>query len=184
MSDYSTDFRIPAGIPTHTNAEQWPLVDSAMRYLSRPPIWEPPPSWEPPAVTPADVALADPPPAGPLPASPPPASPASASAVEVRRSVEGLLRLALEVLDRRRRPDQLKGMATQPVIDVLAAMSVSNPPGRGLGAAALRKIRIVSTGDGAAEICASYARGTRVFAIAGRIERQRGSWVATSLLLA
>ena len=111
-------------------------------------------------------------------------SPASASALEVRRHVETLLRLTLEVVDRRRRPDQLKGLATQPVIDALTALSVSSPPGRELGSAALRRIRVVSAGDRAAEICASYARGPRIFAIAGRIERQQKLWVATTLLLA
>ncbi len=115
---------------------------------------------------------------------PPAASPTSASAVEVRRMVEGLLRLTLEIVDRRRRPDQLKGMATQPVIDALTALAVSRPPGRELGTATLRKIRIVAAGHSAAEVCASYARGPRVFAIAGRIERRRDLWVATNLLLA
>ncbi len=111
-------------------------------------------------------------------------NPASASALEARRLVESLLRLTLEIVDRRRRPEQLKGMATQPVIDALAVLSVNSPPGRELGTAVLRKIRVTAAGDRAAEICASYTRGPRVFAIAGRIERRRDLWVATTLLLA
>lgn len=108
----------------------------------------------------------------------------SSSAIEVRRMVEGLLRLTLEIVDRRRRPEQLRDLATASVVDAMAALALSRPPGRELGSATLRKIRIVSAGDAAAEICASYTRGPRVFAIAGRVERRRDTWVATTLLLA
>lgn len=204
MTDHSLNFHVPAGIrvdepPEPGPAESRPRPDSPaapMRYLSRPPMWEPParPTYPHlafaalPATPPADgPADAEPQPAAEPTVEPPPAvrpNPTSASAVEVRRMVEALLRLTLEIVDRRRRPDQLQGMATQPVIDALAVLSVSNPPGRELGSAALRKIRIVSAGPSAAEICASYARGPRLFAIAGRIERRRDLWVATTLLLA
>lgn len=211
MTDKTTNFQVPAGIPIRAHSEPWPIVEPTMRYLSRLPAWEQPASTElayvgppsPAAAGPlvvrasaerdlpdqtlADRALADQP-AGAAGRADPggraAASPGSASAVEVRRSVEGLLRLALEILDRRRRPEQLKGMATQPVIDALTALSLAAPPGRELGTAVLRKIRIVSAGDRAAEICASYARGPRVFAIAGRVERRRDRWVATTLMLA
>lgn len=192
MSDNSTNFHVPAGVRVHAHPESRPVADSGLRYLSRPPMWEPPaqPTYPQmifagpaPARAPAR-ALADAPPLEPAPAPPVTRDPMSASAVEIRRMVEGLLRLTLEVVDRRRRPEQLKELATQSVIDALAALAVSAPPGRELGSATLRKIRIVSSGASAAEICASYTRGPRVFAIAGRVERRRDLWVATTLLLA
>lgn len=106
------------------------------------------------------------------------------AAAQVRRRVEVTLRLALEVLDLRRRPEHLKGFAERGVIDMVHRLARTAPPGRELGGAVLRRIHITSAGAAAAEICATYARGRRTLAIAGRFERRRGEWVCTALHLA
>ncbi|MDN5759978.1 MAG: Rv3235 family protein [Tomitella sp.] len=108
----------------------------------------------------------------------------AAAASEVRRRVEVTLRLVLEVLDRRRRPDQLKAFAERSVVDSVSAIARTAPPGRTLGTAVLRRIHITSAGEHAAEICATYVRGRRTLAIAGRFERRKGAWTCTALHLA
>src|SRR5699024_7325714 len=97
----------------------------------------------------------------------------STAAIEVRRRGEVTLRLVLEVLDRRRRPDQLKAFAVRSVVDSVSTIALTTPPGRELGTAILRRIHITSAGEHAAEICATYVRGRRTLAIAGRFERRK-----------
>ena len=102
----------------------------------------------------------------------------------MRQRVEVTLRLVLEVLDRRRRPSQLSGFAERAVVDSVGTLAGTAPPGHGLGTAVLRRIHISPAGERAAEICATYARGRRILAIAGRFEHRRGQWTCTALHLA
>lgn len=176
-----------------------PVLDPTMRYLSRPPSWAIPPEQAMEQVrraarsssgtrtetTGAPTGSGTPPPSGrPDTGGQPARAARAAAASEVRRRVEVTLRLVLEVLDRRRRPDQLKAFAERSVVDSVSAIARTAPPGRTLGTAVLRRIHITSAGEHAAEICATYVRGRRTLAIAGRFERRKGAWTCTALHLA
>ncbi len=85
---------------------------------------------------------------------------------------EASLRRVLEVVDRRRPLPGLRAVAEPPVIAAVAALLDHRWPGT--SAAVLRRVRLrtVTGRDGdAAEVFATYRRGQRVRAIAGRIER-------------
>jgi len=152
-----------------------PVLDPTTLYLSRPPTWDAAPGHSGgPSGRPA---------AGTEP-SQPGRTPRSAAAGDVRRAVEVTLRLVLEVLDRRRRPQQLASVAARSVVDSVGTIARTAPPGRNLGTAALRRIHITPAGDAAAEVCATYVRGRRTLAIAGRFEYRRGWWICTALHLA
>lgn len=150
-----------------------PLLDPAMRYLARPPA----PGTRPPAAPPRTAAARAAAPAAPRRGG-------TSSAAHVRRRVETALRLVLEVLDRRRRPQHLAPFADAVVVDAAARLARTGPPGHALGAAALRRIHITAAGTDAAEVCATYERGRRTLAIAGRFEARGGTWVCTALHLA
>jgi len=166
----------------------------ATELLIRPPAAEPPARVFPTsAAPPAGLAAprlgsdAAPRPAAPEPASRPaprPAPPVPAATAAVRRRVEAVLRISLEVVDRRRRPDRLRGAATEAVMATLATLASHGPPGRDCGSARLRRIHISAAGPSAVEVCANYRRGPRVLAIAGRWELRREVWICTSLVLA
>ncbi|QDQ96805.1 Rv3235 family protein [Tomitella fengzijianii] len=168
-----------------------PVLDPTMRYLSRPPA-RPAPAQN--HLRAASAPAPSSPPTAPTAAIPSPQAPSArtrvprtrdaATAAEVRRKVEVTLRLVLEVLDLRRRPEQLEGFADASVLGMIRKLSRTSPPGRHLGSAVLRRIHITSAGAGAAEICATYVRGRRTLAIAGRFERKRGTWICTALHLA
>jgi hypothetical protein len=95
----------------------------------------------------------------------------------------GALRRVLEVADRRRPVAQLRTLLTPSLIDAVALLTRFRPVG---GAAVLRRVRLrsVAVVDGeatAAEVFASYTRGDRVRAIAGRVEVVDGRWLVTAL---
>ncbi|WP_330183021.1 Rv3235 family protein [Nocardia sp. NBC_01503] len=90
------------------------------------------------------------------------------------------LRLALEVLDGRRSPVQLRPLAESSVIAALRTLAeYGQAPGCEFGAATLTRIDVIMTDSKAAEVCAGYDRGTRHFALAARIVRGRSGWRLT-----
>ncbi len=93
------------------------------------------------------------------------------------------LRRVLEVTDRRRPIAQLRQFTSPALIDAVAVLArvVSAD-----GAAVLRRVRLraVESGSGeptAAEVFATYTRGRRVRAIAGRVEVVGGRWQLVAL---
>lgn len=111
------------------------------------------------------------------------------TADEVRRRAEYAIRLALEVLDLRRSPRQLRPLLTDPMIDVVQAHSRALAARSRSGTATLRRLRVQLQGTGTAEIFGTYSRGTRTFAYAARMERRRvhtgcaPAWTITQLQL-
>ncbi len=151
----------------------------------------------------------EPPPVGALPVSPcPPPSPAALHRHTPRplRSVpapaavrphtgeltppraaavfaDTALRRVLEVTDRRRPVAQLRTLLAPALFDAVVASTRTGPGG---GAAVLRRVRLrtaeVHDGEAtAAEVFATYSRGRRVRAIAGRVELVNGRWVVVAL---
>lgn len=100
--------------------------------------------------------------------SPPPAAAAFTDAA---------LRRVLEVIDRRRPIAQLRPMLTPPVLDMVFTLTRSAAPDK---AAVLRRVRLRGT-EAAAEVFATYTRGERVRAIAGRVEIKEGRWHMVAL---
>ncbi len=102
---------------------------------------------------------------------PPPAAAAFADAA---------LRRVLEVIDRRRPIAQLRPMLTPALLDMVFALTRSAGPDR---AAVLRRVRlrVTTVEPSAAEVFATYTRGRRVRAIAGRIEVKEGRWRLVAL---
>jgi hypothetical protein len=93
------------------------------------------------------------------------------------------LRRVLEVVDRRRPVTQLRTLLAPTLIDAVITMTRTTPCG---GAAVLRRVRLrtVLCADGeatAAEMFATYTRGNRVRAVAGRIDVVAGRWLVTAL---
>ena len=94
-----------------------------------------------------------------------------------------VLRRVLEVTDRRRPASQLRRLLSPTVYDTIMAQPQRSPSD---GAAVLRRVRLrtadVADGEAtAAEVFATYTRGRRVLAIAGRIEVVRGGWLVVAL---
>jgi hypothetical protein len=94
------------------------------------------------------------------------------------------LRRVLEVADRRRPVAQLRPLVKPALFDAVAA--AFSRTGSREGAAVLRRMRLRSAQvlDGeatAAEVFATYSRGRRVRAIAGRVELVNGRWMVTAL---
>ncbi len=90
---------------------------------------------------------------------------------------DAALRRVLEVLDRRRPIAQLRPMLTPALMDMVFTMTRSAPPDT---AGVLRRVRLRGT-DAAAEVFATYSRGGRVRAIAGRVEAEEGRWRMVAL---
>jgi hypothetical protein len=93
------------------------------------------------------------------------------------------LRRVLEVADRRRPVAQLRPLLAPALVDAVVAMTRNTSAG---GAAVLRRVRLRTAVavDGeatAAEVFATYTRGGRSRAIAGRIEVVAGRWTVTAL---
>jgi hypothetical protein len=99
---------------------------------------------------------------------------------------DAALRRVLEVIDRRRPIAQLRPMLTPPLLDMVFTLARSAGTER---AAVLRRVRLqamaVDERDAhqavAAEVFATYTRGRRVRAIAGRIEVKDGRWRMVAL---
>ena len=145
----------------------------------------------------------EPPPVGVIPVSPcPPPTPAALHRHTARplRSVpaatgelpppraaalfaDTALRRVLEVSDRRRPAAQLRPLLVPALFDAVVAFTKA---GSRDGAAVLQRVRLRSVHvlDGeaeSAEVFATYSRGRRVRAIAGRIELVKGRWVMVAL---
>ncbi|TSD48162.1 hypothetical protein FFI94_019915 [Rhodococcus sp. KBS0724] len=89
------------------------------------------------------------------------------------------LRLVLEVLDQRRSPAHLKSILSPTVMELVQRLSISHDPTRGLGAA---RTHVNTTSPHAAEVCATFRRGPRTFAIAAKIENtDNKGWMVTAL---
>jgi hypothetical protein len=93
------------------------------------------------------------------------------------------LRRVLEVTDRRRPVAQLRPLIAPALFDAVASLIRAVPQG---GTAVLRRVRLRSAtfADGeatAAEVFATFARGRRVHAIAGRVELVDGRWLLVAL---
>lgn len=90
------------------------------------------------------------------------------------------LRRVLEVVDRRRPPGQLKSLMSQLLIDAIVSATKSRQP----TTASLRRVGLRPAHSAhAAEVFATYTRGTRVHAVAGRVELRSGRWQLTALQL-
>lgn len=92
-----------------------------------------------------------------------------ASAREAAQFADAVLRRVLEVIDRRRPPNQLRGLLAPGLSESLPAARLHG----GSGAARLRRVRAFPVGrhGDAAEVAASYTRGERVHAIACRVQK-------------
>ncbi|MBX8688282.1 Rv3235 family protein [Mycolicibacterium porcinum] len=88
------------------------------------------------------------------------------------------LRRVLEVVDRRRPPAQLRSLMSQLLLDAVVAAAKPRHP----TTASLRRVGLrPAASSEAAELFATYTRGARVRAIAGRIELRSGRWQLTAL---
>jgi hypothetical protein len=113
----------------------------------------------------------------PVQTAPPPEAAAFADAV---------LRRVLEVIDRRRPIAQLRPMLTPPLMDMVFTLTRAAGPAK---AAVLRRVRLRTAAlddrephqPTAAEVFATYTRGQRVQAVAGRIEINEGRWRMVAL---
>lgn len=108
-----------------------------------------------------------------------PAPPAAVAFADVT------LRHVLEVVDRRRPLTQLRHALRPALLDAVAAHA--RMPSAG-GAAVLRRVRLRAVAAGtaepsAAEVFATYTRGRRVRAVAGRVEVVDGRWQLVALQL-
>jgi hypothetical protein len=117
--------------------------------------------------------------ARPLPGEP---APPRAAAV----FADTALRRILEVTDRRRPVAQLRPLIAPALFDAMVALTKTRSRD---GAAVLRRVRLRSAevldddaGEvRAAEVFATYSRGRRVRAIAGRVELVNGRWTIVAL---
>jgi hypothetical protein len=84
---------------------------------------------------------------------------------------DAVLRSVLEVVDRRRPVAQLRPLLNDGLLDTVVALA--RAPQSGRAGAVLRRVRlrIVDRDGDAAEVFATYSRGDRVRAIAGRVEQ-------------
>ncbi|UVE94835.1 Rv3235 family protein [Dietzia sp. B32] len=103
--------------------------------------------------------------------------------VPARRAAHALVVMALEVVDRRRAPQHTKGAFPPHLVEMLRTLARDGVPGRHLGPARIHRLHIHAAdpgrtdsheGPGPAavdyEVCATYARGPRLFAVAARIQ--------------
>lgn len=107
----------------------------------------------------------------------------TAAVADAREYAWCVLRIVLEVLDRRRPVAQLARFAS-PAVQAAVSTLVSGDRlrHRELGTAVLARVHAIGTDEGAVEVCGTYQRGSRHFAIAARIARTRTSgWRLTAL---
>ena len=90
---------------------------------------------------------------------------------------DAALRRILEVADRRRPIAQLRPLVAPALIDTVTALTRVPQS----AAATLRRVRVRMVDDESAEMFASYTRGHRIRAIAGRIERVDDRWRIVAL---
>jgi Family of unknown function (DUF6459) len=164
-------------IPFKPGAFTAPVVD-----------YEPPPLGVggSPCPTPSPAALHRSPRRLLRPVEPPPAASEVAPPPAAATFADAALRRVLEVIDRRRPIAQLRPLLTPPLLDMVFALTRTADPDK---AAVLRRVRLrtaaVDDRDSheplAAEVFATYTRGRRVRAIAGRIEVNAGRWRVVAL---
>jgi hypothetical protein len=90
---------------------------------------------------------------------------------------DAALRRVLEVIDRRRPIAQLRPLVAPALIDAVVALARSAHT----ATATLRRVRLRMVDSQAAEVFATYTRGQRVRAIAGRVELHRDRWRIVAL---
>lgn len=104
---------------------------------------------------------------------------------EARRGAEQAVKILLEVLDCRRPAEQMEALFAPSVVESVKTIVRTRPPGLRLGAATMRQVHITRSAPNAAEMFGTYTRGSRVFALAARLEHKqvarRPSWTVTSL---
>ena len=164
-------------IPSHPASFTTPIID-----CEPPPVGItacPPPT---PAALHRRSSSAHRPVPRPVPHDPPPPREAVAFA-------DAALRRVLEVVDRRRPIAQLRPLVAPTLIDTLTALTrvpqtggTARPKGRGT-AARLQRCRVRMVDTEAGELFATYTRGQRVRALAGRIECRDGRWRIVALQL-
>ncbi|HYZ67311.1 MAG TPA: Rv3235 family protein [Mycobacterium sp.] len=95
---------------------------------------------------------------------------------------DAALRRVLEIVDRRRPIAQLRPLVAPALIDTVTTLTCAPQT----AAATLRRVRVrmvVDDDTTQAEVFATYTRGPRVRAIAGRIECRDGRWRIVALQL-
>lgn len=140
----------------------------------------------PGAVGPTDRECVVTPSARPVPA------PERGVPVPARRAAHALVVMALEVVDRRRAPHHTRGAFPPHLAEMLRTLARDGVPGQHLGPARIHRLHIHAADPGRAEsgraesggaepgkgtdaeavdyeVCATYARGPRLFAVAARI---------------
>ncbi|MEV0544631.1 Rv3235 family protein [Nocardia salmonicida] len=105
------------------------------------------------------------------------APPAAGPSTSAKRFTEQVLRLLLEVVDRRRSSTHLRAFTDAKALAAINTMlAQDSAPDRNLGTATLTRFHLTSVKGDAAEVFATYQRGPRTLAIAGRIESSKDSW--------
>ena len=131
----------------------------------------------------------------PAPRTPVP-DPVTEVPVPARRAAHALVVMALEVVDRKRAPQHTRGAFPPHLMDMLQTLARTGVPGQRLGPARMHRLHIHPAGVPAAdpeegggatgteyEVCATYARGPRLFAVAARIRVTETSANCTALRL-
>ena len=104
--------------------------------------------------------------------APAPGNPAPPVAV---RAAQLVVRTALEVVDGLRPAARAGSVFPAPLLGMLTDLARVGVPGRSLGNARLQRVYVDPAlppqrgADGEYEVCATYARGPRLFAVAARI---------------
>ncbi|WP_227998907.1 Rv3235 family protein [Nocardia australiensis] len=115
----------------------------------------------------------------------PPADRHTAADSAAQQFAERALRLALEIFDHRRPVTHLAALAEPTVVSrVRTLVRADLAPGRKIGAATLARVHVVATDASNAEVCASYVRADRHFAVAAHIVHTRvKGWRLSALRL-
>lgn len=100
------------------------------------------------------------------------------------RFADQAVRLLLEVVDRRRTPAQLNAVVDPKVLSSIETIVRNDlAPGRALGSATAINVRLTPTETDATELFATYQRGKRTLALAGRIETTSRGWQLVAVRL-
>ena len=116
--------------------------------------------------------------------------------VPARRAAHGLILMALEVVDRKRAPQNIRGAFPPHLMEMLRTLAREGVPGRQFGPARIHRVHIHAVNPAAPqtevpaaepaddyEVCATYARGPRLFAVAARIRVTSTGAACTALRL-
>ncbi len=175
----------PVSPPTTVRPPRSAETDREAGRVRPLPSTEPAPG-VPGAAGPADRECVVTPPARPVPA------PERGVPVPARRAAHALVVMALEVVDRRRAPHHTRGAFPPHLAEMLRTLARDGVPGQHLGPARVHRLHIHAADPGRSEsgrsegrtadpgrapdaeavdyeVCATYARGPRLFAVAARI---------------